>query len=182
MVLIAFTYWFALSLLVKPEDRVYHPKLRRFSLVLIVLLVVQLGYGAFMAGLKAATVAPTWPDINGDILPANWLSLHYVNHPIAIHIIHRMLAYLLLTLSAIWTYKMYAIPANTYFAKYRLIPMLFIVLQVILGIVTVINAQHLTRNGMGIFENLALLHQLCGMCLAMSFVWALYVLSPKSEN
>ncbi len=68
------------------------------------LLTVQLIYGAFMAGLKAATAAPTWPTINGSWLPTNFSRYggrqfnffdSLVNNPLTIHFIHRNLAYLI---------------------------------------------------------------------------------------
>src|ERR1051325_3039431 len=68
--LLVYTWWFALRLLVRKEQRVFRPSSQRFLGWIIGLLVIQLIYGAFMAGLKAATAAPTWPDINGSYLPA----------------------------------------------------------------------------------------------------------------
>ncbi|HVG40277.1 MAG TPA: COX15/CtaA family protein, partial [Chitinophagaceae bacterium] len=62
--LLAYTFWFALQLLVPKRQVVADRRLKNFTLSIIILLVVQLVYGAFMAGLKAATVAPTWPSIN----------------------------------------------------------------------------------------------------------------------
>ena len=39
---------------------------KKWLVTILVVLVIQLIYGAFMAGLKAAVTAPTWPDINGN--------------------------------------------------------------------------------------------------------------------
>jgi cytochrome c oxidase assembly protein subunit 15 len=64
--LICYTLWFALELLVTPGRACSQSSLRRFTVWLIGILILQLMYGAFMAGLKAATYAPTWPDINGN--------------------------------------------------------------------------------------------------------------------
>ena len=69
LVLLCYTFWFALKLLLPDQRRIVAPKLFRFSLLLLFLLAIQLKYGAFMAGLKAAPVAATWPDINGMYLP-----------------------------------------------------------------------------------------------------------------
>ena len=46
--------------------------LKKFTVLIVVILVIQLAYGAFMAGLKAAPAAPTWPDMNGSYMPANF--------------------------------------------------------------------------------------------------------------
>jgi len=63
--LICYTLWFALELLIPGDQLVTNSSARKFTIWLISILTLQLIYGAFMAGLKAATYAPTWPDING---------------------------------------------------------------------------------------------------------------------
>src|SRR6476660_1369115 len=69
--LLCYALWFALQLLVPAHQLMINKSLRGFTGWLIALLTVQLIYGAFMAGLKAATVAPTWPTINGVWWPEN---------------------------------------------------------------------------------------------------------------
>src|SRR5690606_15980702 len=71
MVLLVYTLWFALKLLVPAGSFVSNKPLKNFALAIIGLLTIQLIYGAFMAGLKAGVFAPTWPDINGQIIPQN---------------------------------------------------------------------------------------------------------------
>ncbi|MFO0547721.1 MAG: COX15/CtaA family protein [Polyangiaceae bacterium] len=69
---------------------------RRVADALLALLLLQLVYGAFMAGLKAAVFAPTWPTINGVWVPTGIASFDAViNNPIGVHFVHRTLAYLL---------------------------------------------------------------------------------------
>ena len=65
LVLIAFTFCFALQILIAKQHCFVHQNLFRVTLFLVAILLLQLMYGAFMAGLKAATVAHTWPGING---------------------------------------------------------------------------------------------------------------------
>ena len=69
--LLCYTLWFALKILVPAHQFTINSSLRNFTGWLIVLLTLQLIYGAFMAGLKAATAAPTWPAINGVWWPSN---------------------------------------------------------------------------------------------------------------
>ncbi len=52
LILLVYTLWFALQLIVPPQQVVYNKKLWRFTWILLVLLFVQLTYGGFMAGLK----------------------------------------------------------------------------------------------------------------------------------
>src|SRR6476661_8945623 len=65
VLLLVYVFWLALKLLIPKERRVIHPQLKKFTIIILVILVLQLTYGSFMAGLKAAPSAPTWPDING---------------------------------------------------------------------------------------------------------------------
>ncbi|MEP6845938.1 MAG: COX15/CtaA family protein, partial [Panacibacter sp.] len=106
MLLIVYTLVFALSLRVPASQRVCSPRLRKFAIGITALLSVQLIYGCFMAGLKAASAAPTWPDINGSFAPADMLDKGFfegiLNNPIAIQFIHRTLAYALFILIIVW--------------------------------------------------------------------------------
>src|SRR5690606_3278592 len=93
LVLLFYILWFALQLLIPPGERIQSPGLKKFTVLLIALLSVQLVYGAFMAGLKAAMAAPTWPSINGMWLPDSLGTASWSSHPINVHFIHRQLAY-----------------------------------------------------------------------------------------
>lgn len=172
--LIVCTYRFALGLSVKPEDRRNEPGLYRFALLMTTVLTVQLMYGAFMAGLKAATAAPTWPTINGDWIPRGLMNLHWIHHPLAIHFVHRSLAYLLLVLAALWVWKVRKV-APGLLARYRYVPAVLVLLQAVLGIATVLFSPQQVRNGFGPFEWMAELHQWVAMLLLMSLVWVLYL-------
>jgi cytochrome c oxidase assembly protein subunit 15 len=48
--LLAYTWWFALRLLVPAEQKVFSASSKKWLLWIIGLLVLQLVYGAFMAG------------------------------------------------------------------------------------------------------------------------------------
>jgi heme a synthase len=103
MVLLFYTFWFALKLLIKERSLIAAPRLKQFTWTIIVILFIQLVYGALMAGHRAAPAAPTWPDINGSFIPLyifnrpeGWLSI--IENPVVIQFIHRMLAYLLVLL------------------------------------------------------------------------------------
>jgi cytochrome c oxidase assembly protein subunit 15 len=109
--LLSYTYWFALKLLVPANQIVVNKAIRKQNLLLIGLLILQLIYGALMAGHKAANVASTWPTINGAWLPDNLFShqpflLNFIDNTILIHFIHRGLAYLILVLMILWSIKL----------------------------------------------------------------------------
>src|SRR6186997_3189130 len=58
--LIAFTFWFGLQLMVRKENRMVKPGLKKLTWVILIILLLQLCFGALMAGHKAAPAAPTW--------------------------------------------------------------------------------------------------------------------------
>ncbi|MBL7772164.1 MAG: COX15/CtaA family protein [Chitinophagaceae bacterium] len=179
MVLIAFTYWFALRLWLSDSVRVYQPKLRKLTAWLLVLISVQLVYGAFMAGLKAGTMAPTWPSINGDYFPEALSKHSLFSHGMNIHFIHRNLAYLLTILSLLWTIKAFKLSQVGAWNRWKWVPLALVCMQVLLGILTVLHASKIARNSFGAFEYLAQAHQLVAMLLAMSFVWAIFILRSE---
>src|ERR1035437_2650232 len=77
LILLCYTFWFALGLLVDKKNIVQDRSMHRLTLFIIAVLFIQLIYGGFMAGLKAATAAPTWPDINGALIPSGLNSLSH---------------------------------------------------------------------------------------------------------
>lgn len=178
LILLCYTLWFALKLLIPDTELVYSIRLRNFTLITIIVLVVQLVYGAFMAGLKAALAAPTWPDINGMYIPDNLMVQSFIDHPINVHFMHRQLAYLLLTLVILWfgSATKAAIKNNAqYLKRARWWPFILVWVQVLLGIFTVISAPKMVVGKFGTYEILAELHQLFAMFLLMSLVVNMYI-------
>lgn len=192
LVLLCYTLWFALQLLVPEERRLADRKLRRFTILTIGLLTVQLFYGAFMAGLKAGPSAPTWPDMNGQWVPHQIHTYgnraytgidRLVSHPIAVQFIHRTLAYTLLLVIVAWfvwaTAAARRHPASL-LARARWWPLLAVSLQVLLGIFTVLHADRMTPGHFGGYEWLAEAHQLVAMALLMALLVNLYLVRRQT--
>lgn len=178
--LLCYTLWFALQLLVPREQLTVDRPMRKFTAWLLPVLILQLIYGAFMAGLKAATAAPTWPDINGSFLPhsihtfgnRSFGGLSFLfDHPLMVHFIHRNLAYAVFLLMMIWTWKAQRINGTSLFRGTRIWPFVIVLAQVILGILTVLNATHPEA-----FLWIAVLHQFFAMLFLLSLVFMLYIL------
>ncbi len=185
MSLACYTLWFALKLLITNEQRTSNKGIHNLTLMTIGVLFIQLMFGAFMAGLKAAPVAATWPDINGSYFPASLATngilsdnnLHALI--INVHFMHRTIAYLLLALVIGWyIYTNRKLPKRPlrYLATW---PLALVLLQVVLGIFTVLSSAKMVPHVFGTFEVLAEAHQLVAMFLLMALMVNLYVVRKK---
>ena len=182
LTLLCYTLWFALSLLIRNEQKIINASLNRFLLLIMAILFFQLIYGGFMAGLKAAVVAPTWPDINGSIIPTSmnelspWIK-NLTSNPITIHFIHRGLAYLLFIFIIAWWVRSGSVAGSMLFKRLRTCSLLLVLLQVALGIFTVLNATYANR--LVIF---GVAHQFVGMLLLMAMITLLFVVRKKQAG
>jgi len=179
--LIAYAFWFYLVLSVPKDQFVVSRPARRTTIWLTWITVVQLIFGALMAGHKAATAAPTWPDINGSYAPPSlfrdvpWV-LNFIENTITIHFVHRNLAYLIFILTIILSVQLYRIVTpRKIFNRLKATPAILITVQLVLGIVSVITSVDIEPNRWGIFEWMAQLHQVVGMLYALSLIALLYV-------
>ena len=184
MGLLCYTFWFALQLLVPTEQRIVNSSLKKITGWIVGIFIIQFIYGGLMAGYKAATAAPTWPDINGAFIPDYMLRspdglLNLIENKITIHFVHRLLAYILFGLVLFWTAKAVKIKSSILFLKTRWIPLILITAQVILGVLSVLTSINIIPNYWGIFEWMAQAHQFFAMLLLLSLVWMLYLLKSK---
>jgi cytochrome c oxidase assembly protein subunit 15 len=175
--LLAYVLWFALRLKIEPRQFVPDTALRRFTFGVLALLLVQLVYGAFMAGLKAGAFAPTWPTMNGQWWPGGMRaepgSMLLTDHPLAVQFIHRGLGYFLVISVIIW--YVWAARVNGYplFSRMRMLPLMLVLLQLALGIFTVLHADN-SRDLLW----WGVAHQFVAMLLLVSLVVNLFVLRP----
>ena len=183
LVLLCYALWFALELLIPKEQYIVNKSLRKFTGWLIALLVVQLIYGAFMAGLKAAPAAPTWPLMNGVWFPENihsfgnreFTGLSFLtDHPLVVHFIHRNLAYIITLLVFVWWLKANNVQGTSLFKKIKALPLLIVLIQVMLGVFTVLHAA--TPHS---FLWLAVAHQFVAMLLLASLVWMFFIIRVR---
>ena len=177
--LLCYTLWFALSLLIRPQQQVTAPHLKKLLVGILIVFFIQLVYGGFMAGMKAAVTASTWPDINGKFMPGNINELqpvvkNFVYNPIAIQFIHRGIAYILLILSIVWFVRSKAVYNNRLFSRLTNGFTFLILLQVVLGILTVLNATYANR-----LVWFGVLHQFVAMVLLMVLTGLLFAVRKR---
>jgi heme a synthase len=177
--LLAYTLWFALGLLIKPSQKIISPSLQKLLLFILCVFVLQLIYGGFMAGMKAALSAPTWPSINGSFVPPTigeqspaLKNIFY--NPLTVHFIHRGLAYLLFVLAIVWLFKSAPVKGNKLFNQMRIAFVVLIGLQVLLGILTVLHAPFPAR-----LVWLGVAHQFTAMLILMVLTVLLFLVRKK---
>jgi len=170
MIVICYALWFGLKLTVPAKQFVRHSSLKKAAIGIIILLAIQLVYGAFMAGLKAAVAAPTWPTINGSWLPHAETN-HPFNDPLNVQFIHRMLAYILTLVMLGWWWQARAVYGGRWFAVARKLPVVLVLVQVILGILTVLFS---TQPKSLIWLGVA--HQFVAMLLLLSWIQLVYII------
>jgi len=105
--------WQALDLLAIRNVTALQPRLpasQRYAVFgILPLLLIQLVYGAFMAGLHAGHVAATFPDMNGYYAPQHFFPfsswrLNLLDSPLTVHYLHRVLAVALLAYACVLAY------------------------------------------------------------------------------
>lgn len=191
--LIAYTFWFALLLSVPDEERMRDSRrvaaLRGLTIGVLAVLCFQLLYGALMAGHKAATVAPTWPTINGSWVPDALFSKQpilqdLVGNTITVHFVHRMLAYILLVLVVIWSVMAFRLPEapSTLFHRVRLLPIVVIVLQIVLGVTSLLTSPGIVPQKWVVFDWLAQLHQVTGLLFLLTMIGMLYLVVVPARH
>ena len=89
--LMVYIYWLILSL--TKVSRAQEKHVMKLSFTLLVLVIIQIVYGAFTAGLKAGLICATFPDMCGSFLPASFVTLDFLNDPANIQFIHRCIAW-----------------------------------------------------------------------------------------
>lgn len=162
--------------------------LKKWTLGISLLALVQFMLGGVMSGMKAGLFFPTWPDMNGAYLPGvlldanQWNVENFVNYdsnpfmPALIHVLHRNTAYLL-TIMVLWLFfhnlKAQSTPIYRT-GNYMLITVL--VTQVLLGILTVVNCKAHIPVGLGE------LHQMGGVLLLAVLIFMNYQLRRSSPK
>ena len=187
MGLLCYTFWFALTLLVPPSQRQSNKGIAKWIIASLSVLVLQFIYGALMAGHKAATAAPTWPDINGEIIPPNMMRseegiLNLIDNRITIHFIHRGLAYLLLFMVLYFSWRLLKMQTGKLLSAIKFLPAILVLLQVVLGVLSVLNSLKIVPNQWGIFEWMAQLHQLVAMFLLLALIGVYFLVRTGKEE
>ena len=164
LLILAGTVWTALDLREVAADRHARPaRLPPIAIVALLVLFVQLLFGAWVAGLNAGLVTDQWPLMNGRFFPVDEWRLRapldaIVNDPYVVHFIHRWWAWV--AVAALVLLARAAKRAGHPKVS-RAIHITFGI-QILLGIGTVMT---------GVRIEVAALHQLVGALLVIAATW-----------
>jgi len=150
-----FTFWTALSLKLKIENLKLEDKtkilnlksqilnLKNWSISLFVIVIIQIIYGAFVAGLRAGYLCPTWPKMCDEWMHDSVFALqpawkNFVEGAAGVQFVHRYVAYAVALLASIIWYKSLAMQLTS--AQRKAVNALIIIVtcQFILGISTIL--------------------------------------------
>ena len=136
----------------------------------LILIFIQIIFGAFVSGMDAGKIYNSWPLMGNTYFPNdnslnNLLKLSALSEPSLVQFIHRNLAYII---GIFYLYIFYKIYKNKFYDLYKSVNVLgfFIVLQIILGIFTVLYGAQIYISSM---------HQLSSIFLVSSCVYFFYL-------
>jgi heme a synthase len=157
--------WFILDIF---KVKKFQEKIPNFLvLFILVLIIIQIIFGAFLAGLDGGLIYNSWPDMNGSFFPndvkfKDIINSQLFNNPSIVQFLHRSLAYLLLFLILILNYLFYKKKIQN---KNIIFFDIAIIIQFFLGIITLIS---------GVEIKYASLHQLGSILVLSSYLLILY--------
>jgi len=139
-------------------------------LIFLILVFIQIVVGAFVSGMDAGKIYNSWPLMGNTYFPndndfRDLFRLSAFSDPSLVQFMHRNLAYLIMFIYFFIFYKIYK---NKIYDLYKSINILgiFIILQIILGIYTVIYGAQLY---------IAAMHQLSSIFLVSSCIYFFYI-------
>lgn len=179
LALLALTFWMLLHHRYRFPARL--PGLAKsgtFWLVvaLTAVLIVQISYGGFVAGLKAGWVSNTWPLMFGRLVPEGALSFmepwweNLFSAPITVHFIHRWFALAVLIMAGVLYWQVRKRPSAAAVQKAIYLFLILVTAQIALGVSVVWFSVPIV---------LALTHQAVALVMFMASIFILYQVSHQ---
>lgn len=163
LVLFGYLLWITFESFQPIKEVINNFRLKKLAKWITFVICLQIVLGGLMSGMKAGLVAPTWPDMNGEIISSlifhknMWNVENFVNYdstafmPMLVQVFHRSVAYILTVLIVLFFIKARRIKIKPFNIGVNLmLVMLFI--QFLLGVLTIINCQGKIPVGLGVFH------------------------------
>jgi cytochrome c oxidase assembly protein subunit 15 len=172
----AYTFWVALNL-IYPDNYSKHNGVRNVIYILFGVTVLQIIYGAFVAGLNAGFVINTWPKMDDQWISDSvfavqplWLSL--VEGLAGVQFVHRYLAYVVVALVGYIWFKVRKIETTTIQKQGVNILVIAVLFQFVLGVFTLLLAVPVW---------LGVAHQLGAFLLLTALVFVMNTFKKKNS-
>ena len=167
-IIIGLIFWSLLNSLNLKKNNYLVNKNKKFLNILIFFIFLQIFFGALVSGLDAGMIYQTWPLMNESFYPndVKIINLFDLNNRSSVQFIHRNLAYIIFVYTCFLGMLIYK--EQKYLINSYLIVLAFILIQIFLGILTLLS---------GINNYVALLHQLTGVGLFLSAIFLRFKLT-----
>ena len=167
-IILSIVFWNFLEL---TELKIHQTSIKLYFIkFFLFLLFIQLIIGAFVSGMDAGNIYNTWPLMGSTYFPDDsrfneFLNIKFFDNPSIVQFIHRNLAYIIF---AVYIYLLFSVfkDSNKIFRKPIILIGIIILLQMVLGILTILS-------GVKIFY--ASLHQINSILLILSTLYFLYI-------
>ncbi len=141
----------------------------------LVLIFIQIGMGSFVSGMDAGKIYNSWPFMGNTYFPddnefVNLFKISAFSDPSLVQFIHRNLAYVIGLFYLLIFYKIYRYKINDLYRSINLLGC-FIILQIILGIFTIIYGAQIY---------LASMHQISSIFLVSSSIYFFFINSKSN--
>ncbi len=171
----AYTYWVALGLMYNDEKTIYYKSLRTILFFVFGVTIIQIIYGAFVAGLNAGFIMNTYPKmgdqwINDAVFALTPLYKNFIEGLAGVQFIHRYLAYVVVGLILFFVVKGQGFELTDRQKSASKIMLYVVFIQFLLGVFTLIYAVPVW---------LGVVHQVGAFLLLTAIVNALHAFRSK---
>ena len=138
--------------------------------IFLVLILIQIVIGAFVSGMDAGKIYNSWPLMGNTYFPddnnlENLFKLSALSDPSLVQFIHRNMAYVIGLFYVFIFFKIYKNKTNKLYKSVNILGF-FIILQIILGIFTILLGAHIY---------IAAVHQVSSIFLITSSIYFFYI-------
>mgnify|MGYP001311955826 FL=1 len=167
-IILSLIFWNYLK--IKKGDVILNKMSSIIPFLLLILVFTQIVIGAFVSGMDAGKIYNSWPFMGSSYFPddndlINLFKLSAFSDPSLVQFMHRNLAYVIIIFYLYIFYKVYK---NRMYELYKPINIvgLFIILQIVLGVFTIIYGAQIY---------IASMHQISSIFLVSSCIYFLYI-------
>ena len=167
-IILSLIFWNYLK--IKKGDVILNKMSSIIPFLFLILVFTQIVIGAFVSGMDAGKIYNSWPFMGSSYFPddndlINLFKLSAFSDPSLVQFMHRNLAYVIIIFYLYIFYKVYK---NRMYELYKPINIvgLFIILQIVLGVFTIIYGAQIY---------IASMHQISSIFLVSSCIYFLYI-------